>query len=95
MPTETTCYLITYDLRKEWRDYKTLYEAIQSLSYSKKVLESFWFIKSTKSLNDLFSFIKSNIDGNDGLYITKYSWNAQWTNILCKDEDIKWKCNNI
>lgn len=69
----TICYLISYDLRNYDKDYSDLYKAIGKLSYSKRVLESFRFVKSTKSIDDLFVYIKNVMDSDDGLYITLYS----------------------
>ena len=87
-----TCYLISYDLRKYDKDYNKLYEAIGKLSYSKRVLESFWFVKSDKSHGDLFKYLWATMDSNDWLYVTKYSGLSTFNWVLCKKEDIIWQC---
>lgn len=90
--TQTSCYLISYDLRNANKNYDSLYDAFNNLTYSKRILESFRFVKSTRTLEWLYNYIKNTLDQDDGLYVTKYSWSATWSNIDCKNEDIKWKC---
>lgn len=63
-------YLLTYDLRKEGRDYKTLHDELKKFN-AVRILESVWCLNrintNAKSLRDYFMKF---IDENDGLFVS-------------------------
>ena len=60
--------LITYDLNKPGKDYNGLLGAIRSYGYA-KLSESSYAIKTEKSAQTIFSYLKQFIDDNDNMYI--------------------------
>lgn len=66
-------YLITYDLNKPGQDYSGLYAAIQGLGLYKHPLDSTWFVKTSKTGENIRDALKQKIDGNDKLFVTEVS----------------------
>ena len=65
-------YVLTYDLRKEGRDYKTLYDELAQFR-AERILESDWcfnyvYSGCSKELRDHFLQF---IDSNDGLFVAE------------------------
>lgn len=81
-------YIITYDLRKQ-RDYNSLYEGIKSYWTWARILESTWAVKANGSAEDVFNFLNTFIDGDDGLFVIKSWSNAHWKNINCRHDWLK------
>lgn len=68
-------FLVSYDLRKQGQDYRSVWTYLRNLS-GKKVLESLWLVETTKSRKELFDSIRnsSGLDSNDGLVVIEYTW---------------------
>lgn len=68
-------FLVSYDLRKQGQDYRSVWTYLRNLS-GKKVLESLWLVETTKSRQELFDDIwnSSGLDSNDGLVVIEYTW---------------------
>lgn len=62
-------YILAYDLRKPGYNYSKLYEKLKQFEYSYRISESFWIIKSIKSLDQAFIGISLTCDSNDKLFI--------------------------
>lgn len=80
-------YLISYDLwwPETSKDYEKLISHIKSYGTWAKPLESFWFVKTTKTLTTVRDETKQYLDSNDKLVvldITKDNW---WTIRIPKD----------
>lgn len=65
-------YSISYDLRQPGRNYSNLYDRIKLLDSScQHPLESNWFIRSTKSAETIYDFLRPYIDDNDLLFVAE------------------------
>jgi len=62
--THMTTYIVSYDLRKV-RDYKSLYEAIDTFTKKEKVLESLWAINTSKTAAQLRDYLSQYMDNDD------------------------------
>lgn len=67
----TLVYLITYELRKEDKDYNYLYEKIKSLGEWQRPLESTWFLDSELPISEIKRELENFMDGGDKLFISK------------------------
>ena len=64
-------YLLTYDLRKEGRDYNTLYEELAKFN-AVRILESVWcFNRIHTDAKGLREYFKQFIDDNDGIFVAE------------------------
>ena len=64
-------YLLTYDLRKEGRDYKTLYDELKKFK-AVRILESVWcFHRINTNAEGLRDYFMQFIDENDGLFVAE------------------------
>lgn len=64
-------YLLTYDLRKEGRDYKTLYDELKKFK-AVRILESVWcFNRINTNAEGLRDYFMQFIDENDGLFVAE------------------------
>lgn len=68
-------YLLSYDLRKEGRDYQKLYDELKSFN-AVRILESVWcFKRNYTSCVALRNHFKRFIDSNDGIIVTEvHDW---------------------
>lgn len=64
-------YLITYELRKEDKDYEDLYGKIKSLGDWKRPLESTWFLDSELPISEVKQELGNFMDDADKLFISK------------------------
>jgi len=71
-------YLISYDLRQPGRDYKTLYQALQSYGIWWHGLESTWMIRTTQSAAQVRDWLLAHIDRNDRLIVTGLNGEVSW-----------------
>ncbi len=83
------CYIITYDLRKFGRDYKSLYEAIKTFGTWGKINESTWAIVSSLTSFQIYDFLSKYIDANDRLFIIKSGGDATWGNSIADNDWLK------
>ncbi|AIY79658.1 MULTISPECIES: hypothetical protein [unclassified Clostridium] len=70
-------YIISYDLNKPNQKYNQLRELIKNLSNTNyvHVLESTYIIKSPKSAKEIYEYLASALDNNDGLFISEITQN--------------------
>jgi hypothetical protein len=67
-----TVYEVSYDLSKHGQDYDDLHDAIRSLGDHHHALESYWFVDASgTSTSEIRNDLKSHIDGDDSLIVTK------------------------
>lgn len=69
-------YIVTYDLNKPGQDYKELYKAIESYK-SIRAMDSTWFIKSSKTAQQISDDLLKHIDENDYLFVGEITSNRQ------------------
>ncbi|WP_222852278.1 hypothetical protein [Olivibacter sp. SDN3] len=79
------CYIINYDLNKA-KDYKSLFDAIESYGTYVKILESCWAITTTKSAIEVRDHLLSVMDSDDGILVVKSGYEAAWMNVECSNE---------
>ena len=64
-------YLLSYDLRKEGRDYKTLYDELKKFK-AVRILESvLCFNRINTNAEGLRDYFMQFIDENDGLFVAE------------------------
>ena len=66
-------YSISYDLSKPGRNYDDLYETIKSAPGWIRVMDSYWFINTTESVNVWSDRLRQAIDQNDSLFVVDIS----------------------
>lgn len=86
------CKIVTYDLRKEGQDYKTLIAGIQSYPNWAKVCESCWIVQTTLTSEQIANTLIKHIDSNDRIFVADLSSASAWKNVICKDE---WLQSNL
>lgn len=64
-------YSISYDLRNSDKDYEGLYKAIKSRYSWCHSLESTWLIETYDTAPTIFNNLKSHIDSNDLIFISR------------------------
>ncbi len=84
-----TCYIISYDLRAPNRDYDSLYTAIKQYSRWARINESVWAVVTDSSAMQIRDNLKSQMDGNDRLFVIKSGVEAAWSNAICKNQWLK------
>jgi hypothetical protein len=80
-------YIVTYELRKPGKDYKSLYEYLKSFTYCHSST-SCWFIDTAKSTEQVRDGAGAHIDSNDIFFVGRLEghWNsyrvpcADWLN---------------
>lgn len=85
-----SCFIIVYDLKNgSSEDYSELHEKIKSYGTWAKISESCWAIVTDGQSTDVRDNLKSCLDVNDRLFVTKSSGIAAWSNVICKSEWLK------
>lgn len=79
-------YQIDYDLRNS-RNYEALYERIKTYKHCRP-LESTWVISTEQSAAQIRDYLKSAIDADDGLLVTRLTGEAAWFNVK-QPQDLK------
>lgn len=75
-------YLISYDLKQPDKDYESLYNAIKSVGISWwHFLESVWIVNTQKSVQEVSTTVRQNMDTNDHLLVVDIS-NQQYNGWL-------------
>ena len=73
-------YIITYDLNKPGQDYESLINEIKRYNWI-KVMKSTWFVKSSKSAQEIYTHLRRYIDDSDRIFISEITRNhAGWLN---------------
>lgn len=88
-------YLISYDLGvpETSEDYKSLIEYIKLHSW-KKVLQSVWLIKTSKSVKDIRDGIKKKVDDNDRALVIDVT-GSRWATLRVPKSTTEWMKKNI
>lgn len=69
---------ISYDLMKKGQNYDAIQKAIKSLGGWAKVTESFFYVRTSYSINQALDIVKASIDANDKVIIVDANA-ATWT----------------
>ena len=72
-------HVVSYDLRTPGRNYEGLYRAIRNLGLWCHPLESFWFLDTLRSVQQVRDALNPHIDANDGLIVVRamaHDWAA-------------------
>lgn len=74
-------FIVSYDLRKQGRDYQTLYDRLKQWK-AVSILESVWLIRWDATSSQIRDDLKKYIDANDALFVAKLTGQAAWTDDL-------------
>lgn len=74
-------YLITYDLKKPGRDYKSLMDAIRAYPSWAHVQLSVWMVQTDQTAVQIRDSLNRNIDSNDSLFVIAVGNESAWTNL--------------
>jgi hypothetical protein len=66
-------YLVTYDLNTRGQNYQGLLDKIKESALWARLSESSYTVGTDKTPQQLFDYLKTDLDGNDQLYIIKIS----------------------
>jgi hypothetical protein len=78
-------YLVTYDLRREQRDYEALHKSISDLGAATRVLKSTWVVHSGLRVHEILgNLAKSDVEGNDGFFVAELE--NTWGRVRLDDE---------
>lgn len=80
-------YMLSYDLNKEGKDYKGLYEALEIFPRL-HVLDSTWYIESDWMSSELMLRLLPHIDSDDKIVISQITKNTTVQNL--SDEQKSW-----
>ncbi|EFV70091.1 hypothetical protein HMPREF1012_03879 [Bacillus sp. BT1B_CT2] len=64
-------YSIAYDLNKIGQSYDKLHKEIKKLGPYFHAMESYWFVDTNYSADTIYALLKSALDSNDLVFITK------------------------
>ncbi|KKB93968.1 MULTISPECIES: hypothetical protein [Bacillus] len=70
-------YLVTYDLNKSGQNYDGLYKKLKQFKDYKHIMESCWLIQTNNNADGIFEHLKSELDSNDRLLITRITADRQ------------------
>jgi len=62
-------YMISYDLKMPGRDYSALYATIKGCGAWWHYLGSTWIVKTSQTISDVATLLRSTIDQNDSIII--------------------------
>lgn len=79
-------YIVNYDLRKPGKDYEGLYKALNSYD-NIHPMESCWIIKSFNSKVSIRDHLRTNIDGNDKLFVSELNG---WASFNLTKAEVDW-----
>lgn len=68
-------YSVSYDLNTPGKKYEELYDKLRSFNGYNHIMDSTWLVCSDQSASDVFDIIKSVIDKNDNVFISKVNPN--------------------
>lgn len=86
-------YLVSYDLIGPNRDYEKVADVLRTYGYRSRPLESVWLIKTSKTAVEVRNHIKTALDSNDKLLVTKLTGEAAWKNL--SDKTGAWIKDNL
>ncbi|MDO6632786.1 CRISPR-associated protein Cas2 [Bacillus thuringiensis] len=73
--------LITYDLIGPNRDYEKISKKIETYPNHSHILESVWIVKSDTSSKEIRDNLKTALDDNDKLFVSKLTGECAWRKI--------------
>ena len=76
--------LVTYDLKQPGRDYGPVYDYMKTFTWCKG-LESVWLLDTSTSVTAIRDKLKTLIDGNDKVFVTKLKNDWASVNYYCSD----------
>lgn len=79
-------FIVTYDLRKQGRNYQALYDRLKEWK-AVSLLESVFLIKWDTNSTAIRDDLKAHIDGNDALFVAKLTGEAAWSGKLLADNN--------
>lgn len=65
--------VVSYDLQSPGQSYERLYEAIQSLGVVHRAFDSVWFVKTNRTPNQAFEYLRQVLGNNDLLLVNQLS----------------------
>jgi hypothetical protein len=75
-------FLISYDLHKPGQNYDAINKKIISLGGWAKIHQTYWYVKSSLSIEKIAEIVFSAMDKNDTLCVTDASSNEMiWHNL--------------
>jgi hypothetical protein len=75
-------YFVSYDLHAPDKNYDAVIAAIKSFGSWAKVHKSFWYVNTSKSLDEVYSRVRAAMDNNDSLMVIDIAnKNAKWFNV--------------
>lgn len=83
--------IISYDLGQPEtsEDYKELIKFIKGLGETCKPLESFWFVKTTKTCKYIRDEAKQYLDSNDRIFVAKWGVD-DWAGLRLRNSGGDW-----
>ncbi|KFZ27052.1 MAG: CRISPR-associated endoribonuclease Cas2 [Candidatus Izimaplasma bacterium HR2] len=79
-------FLITYDLIKD-KDYKKLFEKLESYGTYSHCLESVWMIESSDAAATIRKYIETAMDSDDKILVCRLSGNWSSNNLRKKTNE--------
>lgn len=86
-------YLITYDLDKPGKDYKSLINMIKKYPAWAHICDSSWCVRTANSSKDIRDTLSPYLDDNDKLFVGKLTGEAAWYGLSEKLTD--WLRDNL
>lgn len=71
--------LVTYDLRKQGRNYSGVHEYLKKYVHCKP-LESVWVLDTKRTTAQIRDDLKAIVDANDGIFVTRLVKDCAWIN---------------
>ncbi len=82
--------VVSYDIKdSEEFDYESLFDYLKSFGTWASITESFWAIKTDKSVTEIRDEIKNLTPEGSSIFITKSSGIAAWSNVNCSSKWLK------
>jgi hypothetical protein len=84
-----TNYFASYDLNGQRPTHREMDEHLKKLGPCvHRVLETVWYIRTSKSRDELYQYMNSILSNNDRILVIVAS-DCTWRNLLVSDEAIK------
>jgi hypothetical protein len=75
-------YIVTYELRKPGKDYKSLYDYLKGFTHCHNST-SCWFIDTTQTTEQVRDGGNAHIDSNDILFVGKLAYDWHGYGVVC------------
>jgi len=77
-------YIVTYELRKPNKDYKSLYEYLKTYTHCHSST-SCWFIDTNRTSVQVRDAVLAHIDGNDSFFVARLHQDWASFDVKCAD----------